>query len=264
MKLTNKAIIISLVLVSTFLICRLTFALDLAIKPATVQRGVNQSFRIQIFANNATDIISMGIKVMYDPTVLQVTNASKNLNFIDGFIMDADGDPATEGDQYTTPDVNIDAINGSVEMLGGRITGASTSGMTGSVLLGWIDFLTVGSGSTYLSIDLAKYHPNHPSNTFANFVSLAGVVQDPDSTALPQNACWVYVGEDACEANLNGDDRINVTDLGILKSEFGKINCNEAGQLCVADLNYDGRVNVTDLGILKGEFGRVNCPTTTP
>ena len=86
--------------------------------------------------------------------------------------MDGDGVQATENDQYTTPIVDT-STPGSVTMIGGRLMGpgAATDGLTGNVLLGWIDFSTVGNGSTYLQVSLAKEHPNHPDDTFDNFVT---------------------------------------------------------------------------------------------
>ncbi len=64
-----------------------------------------------------------------------------------------------------------------------------------------------------------------------------------------------------CVANATGDTKVNLTDLGKLKSEFGRTNCvsSDPGKCCVADFDDNGKVNLTDLGKLKGEFGRTNC-----
>ncbi len=72
---------------------------------------------------------------------------------------------------------------------------------------------------------------------------------------------------DACECNANmtsGDCKVNLTDLGVLKSEFGRTNCSIADP-CDADTNNDNKVNLTDLMVLKSEFGRTNCePCPSP
>jgi hypothetical protein len=70
----------------------------------------------------------------------------------------------------------------------------------------------------------------------------------------------------ACLADCNGDGKVNLTDLGKLKSEFGRTNCNleDPGFCCKADTNSDGKVNLTDLGNLKAEFGKTNCSIVTP
>jgi hypothetical protein len=60
-----------------------------------------------------------------------------------------------------------------------------------------------------------------------------------------------------CQADFTNDGKVNLTDLGKLKSEFGRTNCNT--EPCQADANNDGKVNLTDLGKLKSEFGRTNC-----
>lgn len=53
-----------------------------------------------------------------------------------------------------------------------------------------------------------------------------------------------------CDADFNGDGRVNTLDFGIFKQAFGKTtNPN-------ADLNGDGRVNTLDFGIFKQLFGK--------
>ncbi len=48
--------------------------------------------------------------------------------------------------------------------------------------------------------------------------------------------------------NINGDDRIDVADLGLLLSDFG-------GENPASDLNNDGEVNTADLGMLISGYG---------
>ena len=53
-----------------------------------------------------------------------------------------------------------------------------------------------------------------------------------------------------CDADFNGDGKVNTLDFGIFKQAFGKTtNPN-------ADLNGDGRVNTLDFGIFKQLFGK--------
>lgn len=51
----------------------------------------------------------------------------------------------------------------------------------------------------------------------------------------------------ACDPDLNGDDIVNVVDLGLLRAAF--FSADE-----VADFNSDGVVNVVDLGIMRSFF----------
>jgi hypothetical protein len=66
---------------------------------------------------------------------------------------------------------------------------------------------------------------------------------------------------DACEcyADFNNSGKVNLTDLGKLKAEFGRTNCS-IPPVCQADANDDLKVNLTDLIILKSQFGKTGCP----
>jgi hypothetical protein len=61
-----------------FVFAGIADALDIVLEPANVQREVGGKVRVHIYAANAIDLISMGVKVSFDPSVLQVQNASKN------------------------------------------------------------------------------------------------------------------------------------------------------------------------------------------
>jgi hypothetical protein len=65
-----------------------------------------------------------------------------------------------------------------------------------------------------------------------------------------------------CYANFNdpADLKVNISDLGIYKLEYGRIDCNSAPPPCKADGNNDGKVNASDLGLVKNEYGRIDCP----
>lgn len=56
---------------------------------------------------------------------------------------------------------------------------------------------------------------------------------------------------ETCPGDVNGDNEVDVTDLGTLLGNFGMTEA----ELSDGDLNGDGEVNVTDLGILLGNFG---------
>ena len=62
------------------------------------------------------------------------------------------------------------------------------------------------------------------------------------------------VGDAAlCEADLNSDDVVDVSDLLVLLGGWG--SCPRSGE-CEADLNGDAVVDVSDLLILLGEWGQ--------
>lgn len=67
---------------------------------------------------------------------------------------------------------------------------------------------------------------------------------------------------DVCECYANFDYpanlKVSVSDLVILKQEYGLIDCEQ--NPCRADGNGDGKVNTQDIALLKNEYGRLDCP----
>jgi hypothetical protein len=53
-----------------------------------------------------------------------------------------------------------------------------------------------------------------------------------------------------CAGDADGDGMVNITDLGIVLSQFGQFGFGLAG-----DVNNDGQVNITDVGIVLADFG---------
>jgi hypothetical protein len=235
-------------------------ALDIVLEPSIKQREIDDQVRVQIYADPAVDLISMGVKVSFDPTILQVASASKYEDIINnnGWIMDADGDPLTTVDQYTDPAVEIDNTAGSVMMIGGRLTGNTTTGLSGKVLLGWIVFDAVANGTSNLNVDRAKYHPNHDTQTYDNFVQLGGTVDEP--TNVPGDLGTICVVDDACKGDLNNNGAVNFADLALMKANFFT-DCSTLApwEVCVGDLNGDGQVNFGDLALIKANFFRDDC-----
>lgn len=207
----------------------------------------------------------MGVKVTYTPSVFEVVEAHKYEDFADGWVMDADGVDDGTPDQFFLPEVEIDvdtvADNGLVTMIGGRLMGGDTIGLSGKVLLGWIKFKAVGIGTSPLGIDLAREHPNHPTNTFDNFVRLDGQVDEPTVVSFPE----FCVKDDACEGDGNYDGFVNFADLALLRANFGT-NCSSLppGTPCLGDFNGDGYVNFGDLAVLRRDFGRDDCQSCGP
>lgn len=57
-----------------------------------------------------------------------------------------------------------------------------------------------------------------------------------------------------CPGDTDGDGHVNITDLGVVLSQFGATGPGLAG-----DLDGDGNVNITDLGLILAYFG-ASCP----
>ena len=84
------------------------------------------------------------------------------------------------------------------------------------------------------------------------------------SCQLAQGDCNGNTVGDVCEcyANFNypTDLKVNASDLGKYKLEYGRIDCKTVPPPCEADGNNDGKVNASDLGLFKNEYGRIDCP----
>ena len=244
-----------------FLFGGLVSALEISVEPATAQREIGGKVRIHVYANGATDLISMGVKVTFDPAVLQVVEAKKFEKDAQGnivWLMDGDGDPATTEDQYSNPAVEIDNENGTVTMIGGRLTGTSTQGLSGKVLLGWIVFDAVGNGTTSLTVDLAKYGPGGPANkTFDNFVTVSAVVDEPIN--VPNQLGVICVLDEACNADINENGYVDPGDFAILRASMGKAFPDPSYDVS-ADLNANGYVDPGDFAILRTKMGTTCAP----
>ena len=62
-------------------------------------------------------------------------------------------------------------------------------------------------------------------------------------------AAATFVAPTQLEGDLNGDGIVNIADLGIFKTQFGKTG------LWSGDLNESVVVNIPDLGMFKANFG---------
>ncbi len=261
----NKKLAIMIGLLAVFLMIggQALAATTISLEPSNAQREVGGKVRVHIYVNDAVSLLSMGVKVTFDPTVLQVVEAHKFEKDADGniiWLMDADGDPATADDQYNNPAVEIDNTGGTVTMIGGHLTGSSTTGLTGKVLLGWIVFQAVGNGTSNLHIDLAKYGPGGPADkTFDNFVNVDKTVDEP--TNVPGDLGVICVLSGACEGDINASGKIFYDDYALFNaawgSKFGDENYNPA-----CDLDADGHVFYSDYAIFNSDWGKScdSCP----
>ena len=231
--------------------------LAIVLEPANAQREVGGKVRVHIYADPAVSLISKGVKVSFNKDVLQVNNAGKYEVFADGWVMDGDGSDGTTDDQHTTPAVEIDNANGTVTMIGGRLMGSSTTGLSGKVMLGWIVFEAITNGTSNLNVDLAKYHPSHPTDTFDNFVRVDGTVDEPIN--VPDDLGAICVFDEACTGDINGNGAVDMGDFTIIRESMGS-SFPDPGYNLMADLNGNGAVDMGDFTIVRGEMGTSGCP----
>jgi hypothetical protein len=98
-----------------------------------------------------------------------------------------------------------------------------------------------------------------PSSPAIDAGADVGLTADFEGTLVPQGAApdigafEYHSGASAYRnADINQDSLINITDLGIIMSDFEKNSAN--AQNPRSDINTDGNVNVVDLGILMSEW----------
>lgn len=250
----NKIVVLCVVLL---LAVGQAHALTVKLVPEDAQIPEGCEVSVDIYADDAVALISMGLKVTFNSAVVQVVSAVKS----DAFVMDADGDlVGTTDDQYRTPAVEIDNTGGTVTMIGGRLIGTSTIGLSGDdVLLGTIVFEGLINGNSDLEVDLGQYHPNHPTDTFDNFVNLGppdGEVDEPtnlnvdsypNSGEVLGSICVKFPGD------ANGDGVVNILDKVAVRNAFGQSGTD--GWIG-ADVNCDGVVNILDKVMVRNNFGQ--------
>ena len=56
-----------------------------------------------------------------------------------------------------------------------------------------------------------------------------------------------------CSADCNGDEKVCLADVVIMKQEFLRNDCSELDP-CLADCNGDNKVDLEDLSVMKYEF----------
>lgn len=227
------------------------YALTLKLEPAKTQREVNGKVRVHIYAEGAVSLISMGVTVTFNPAVLQMASASKyEQNADTGWVMDADGNAATTGDQYRTPAVEIDNTNGVVRMIGGNLNGTNTTGFSGKVLLGWIVFNAVGNGSSNLTVALGREAP------FSNFVRLDKTVDEPTNFG---NLGIICVMPGAHPGDVNGNNYVEPGDYALMRAAMNKGFPNPAYNVS-ADLNANAYVEPGDYAILRAHMNKACLP----
>jgi len=255
--LTGFTVFLVYVLTGFFVLSGVASALNIVLEPANAQREVGGKVRVHIYADDAVDLLSMGVKVSFNKDVLQAESASKyEVDADTGWVMDADGDATTTGDQYRTPALEIDNANGTVIMIGGNLNGDSTTGHSGKVLLGWIVFEAIANGNSNLSVDLGKYNPNHPTDTFDNFVGVGGTVDEP--TNVPGDLGIICVMSGACTGDCNGNGSVDMGDFAQVRASMGN-SFPDADYDVFADVNANGSIDMGDFAIIRAEMGST-CP----
>jgi hypothetical protein len=118
--------------------------------------------------------------------------------------------------------------------------------------------LSALSADAALAIDLNAFTIDGGGGTSsANGFVLTATNGQPDAGFMSgddfelQGGFWTSLAPAvACQGDADGDNDIDITDLGIVLSQFGMVGPGLAG-----DVDGDNDVDITDLGLVLANFG---------
>ncbi len=113
---------------------------------------------------------------------------------------------------------------------------------------------------------------NLPAGTYTFRATYPGYLSSEKAgVAIPDNSITGNVGSTTLRGgDVNGDNAINILDIGAVISKFGKtsVAVRSAGGNCTtdepADINDDGTVNISDLAITAGNWGKMGPTAWQP
>lgn len=111
-------------------------------------------------------------------------------------------------------------------------------------------FASVAAGK----YDLVVVKPGHLSYTVKDVVVGDTALDLTELADKPYQTITLLAGD------VNGDGKINLTDLSIFKNNFGKTGSAVTNLL--ADITGDGKINLLDLGVFKNNFGKTTSACT--
>ena len=136
------------------------WALEVSLEPSEAQCEPTAEVKMEIRLSGASDLLSMGVKVIFPPEKLQVVSADKDKEIWKFAELEPDA-------AAYYPEVQIDNENGTVTLTGGTLTPVS-----GDPLLGWIVFECENAGDAGVTAGLAYPTP------YDNFVRQDQTVDD--------------------------------------------------------------------------------------
>jgi hypothetical protein len=216
-----------------------------SIDPAYAQRklrpesGDHHKIRMHITLSGAQNLLSFGVKLVYDETEFTVLEHHKN-------------------------DANWNAGIGSVKTGTDTIvfTGGSTTPVSGdNILLGWVVFQFKGCPDDMpkavpVTVSLAKFPP------YDNFVDTSAPPDNViDGTVTFNNAtvCLVKPTVDACEGDFDGDGDVDAADVSAFRAAY-RAKFPAAAYDPAFDFDADGRVYGDDSLVFRADDGRTDCP----
>ncbi|RJQ80846.1 MAG: hypothetical protein C4519_09440 [Desulfobacteraceae bacterium] len=114
------------------------------------------------------------------------------------------------------------------------------------------------------ALNLEGFGPMNWDNASNRWVMLVNAASDPGIVVVNgiegAESSTTTACQNTCPADLNDDGTINLSDLVLLRSNYGE-DCRQLPpqEQCIGDINGDLIVNLTDLVLLRKDYGRSNC-----
>ena len=183
----------------------------LSISPSSViSPAVGEQLVLNLNITAGEAVAGYQFTLRFDPTALRYVESSN-------------GDYLPDGAFFLQPVVNRDRV----ELASSTLTGVSNGG--GTLATVTFEVMVVKASTLTLSDMLLS---DSKGNTFLPRVEAAEITEPPELTA-----------------DINGDGVVNIQDLVLVASNFGKTGEN------AADVNTDGVVNIADLVLVAGALG---------
>ena len=202
----------------------------LSISPTSTESlGIGEQLTVSLNIVGGENVTGYQATVVFDPDALI-------------YFSSANGDYLSDGSFFTAPDVGKNYVT---------LASAGAEGKNGDGTLATITFQVVDTKASGLF--LSQVHLVNPDGErlfpcIENGIAEDGTVED--STVIEP----VYIAED-----INEDGVVNIQDLVLVSSNFGKTGENEA------DINGDGIVDIVDLVKVAAALGNTaDAPSVHP
>jgi len=200
------------------------FAVNITPSSQTISAGKNLT--IKIFANPNNHGVSSGeVDLKFNASVLQVTSLTK------GDILGSDA--FDTGSSY---DNNTGMVLAVLARLG------TTTGPT--------------SPGTWATVNLTV-NKTAKAGTYTLNITFAGMADETFNDIIDIKINNGSIKVVTLVGDINGDNKVDYKDLGILGSAYGKLR-GSPGFREDADLNGDGKIDYKDLGMLGSNYGKTS------
>ena len=132
--------------------------------------------------------------------------------------------------------------------------------VSGTVIGGKDLTVTVAGESAEVNAD-GSFSGSIPEGAFDVVVKQAGCLTYTVKNVRAENGNITLPEITLVQGDVNGDDMINIMDMGVFRQNFGKVGANILNAL--ADVNGDSMVNIMDMGIFRSNFGKTAAKDCT-